>query len=228
MIIPVLDIKNGEAVSGKSGMRETYKPLKTVFTDSSDPLKIAVSLKDAGAQRMYIADLDAIEGKGSNLNVIKEINRIIPVMFDAGANDVRSVAKTLNVASKAIVATETLHSFEDLDEIFESFEKDKLIVSIDIKNNHILSKYMDTNFDTLINKIADLKPDEIILLDISRVGTEKGVDQGFIDRLSKVETSIIIGGGIRDEDIDVLSKSSVEKFLVGSALHKGKIRHSFQ
>ncbi|MCE7698861.1 MAG: HisA/HisF family protein [Methanobacterium paludis] len=227
MIIPVLDIKNGESVSGKSGMRETYKPLKTVFIDSSDPLKIAASLKDAGAQRMYIADLDAIEGTGSNLNVIKGINRIIPVMLDAGANDVHSVGKTLNVASKAIVATETLQSFEDLDEIFESFEKDKLIVSIDVKNNHILSKYMDATFDTLITKITRLKPDEIILLDISRVGTEKGVDQGFINRLSKVETSIIIGGGIRDEDIDIISESGVEKFLVGSALHKGKIRHSF-
>jgi phosphoribosylformimino-5-aminoimidazole carboxamide ribotide isomerase len=228
MIIPVLDIKNGEAVSGKSGMRETYKPIKTVFTDSSDPLKIAASLKNAGAQRMYIADLDAIEGTGSNLNVIKGINRIIPVMLDAGANDVYSVERILNVASRTIVATETLHSFEDLDEIFESFEKNRLTVSIDIKNNHVLSKYMDTNFDTLINKMADLKPDEIILLDISRVGTEKGVDQGFINRLSKVKTSIIIGGGIRDEDIDAISKSGVEKFLVGSALHKGKIRHSFQ
>ena len=129
---------------------------------------------------------------------------------------------------EAIVATETLHSFEDLDEIFESFEKNRLTVSIDIKNNHVLSRYMDTNFDTLITKMVDLKPDEIILLDISRVGTEKGVDQGFINRLSKVETSIIIGGGIRDEDIDAISKSGVEKFLVGSALHKGKIRHSFQ
>ena len=101
MIIPVLDIKNGEAVSGKSGMRETYKPIKTVFTDSSDPLKIAASLKNAGAQRMYIADLDAIEGTGSNLNVIKEINRIIPVMLDAGANDVCSVERILNVASRS-------------------------------------------------------------------------------------------------------------------------------
>ena len=31
MIIPVMDFKNGIAVSGKSGNRETYNPLKTVF-----------------------------------------------------------------------------------------------------------------------------------------------------------------------------------------------------
>lgn len=228
MIIPVLDIKNGKAVSGKSGMRETYKPLKTVFNDSSDPLKIAMALKSVGAQRIYIADLDAIEGTGSNIQIIEEINRIIPVMLDAGANDIRSVKKILNITSKAIIATETLHCFEDLDEIFESFEKNRLILSIDIKNNQILSKHMDTNFDIITTKIVDLKPDELILLDISRVGTESGVDQDFINKLSDVKTSIIIGGGIRDEDIDIISNLGVEKFLVGSALHKGKLRHSFQ
>ena len=53
MIIPVIDLKNGEAVSGKSGMRETYKPLKTVFNDSSNPLAIARALKDSG----YTKDL---------------------------------------------------------------------------------------------------------------------------------------------------------------------------
>ena len=227
MIIPVLDIKSGKAVSGKSGMRETYKPLKTVFNDSSDPLKIAMALKSAGAQRIYIADLDAIEGTGSNIQIM-EVNRIIPVMLDASANDIRSVKKILNIASKAIIATETLHRFEDLEEIFESFEKNRLILSIDIKNNQILSKHMDTNFDSVTTKILDLKPEELILLDISRVGTESGVDQDFINKLSDVKTSIIIGGGIRDEDIDIISNLGVEKFLVGSALHKGKLRHSFQ
>ena len=81
MIIPVLDIKDGIAVSGKSGKRETYAPLKTIFSTSSSPSKIAEALSDAGARRMYIADLDAIEGKGSNLDVIRKINKYISVYF---------------------------------------------------------------------------------------------------------------------------------------------------
>ncbi len=48
MIIPVIDIKNGEAVSGKSGKRETYTPLKTVFDNSSEPVAIARKLKKFG------------------------------------------------------------------------------------------------------------------------------------------------------------------------------------
>ena len=84
MIIPVIDIKNGEAVSGKSGNRETYTPLKTVFTKSSDPISIAHELKKFGFSRIYIADLDAIEGNNSNLKIAGEINKIIPVIFDSG------------------------------------------------------------------------------------------------------------------------------------------------
>ena len=58
MIIPVLDLKNGIAVSGKSGKRDTYKPLMTVFHKSASPQEIAKSLKDGCAVRIYIADLD--------------------------------------------------------------------------------------------------------------------------------------------------------------------------
>ena len=44
-IIPVLDLMNSVAVSGKSGNRETYTPLKTIYASSSDPVEIANSLK---------------------------------------------------------------------------------------------------------------------------------------------------------------------------------------
>lgn len=226
MIIPVLDIKNGNAVSGKSGMRKTYKPLKTVFSGSSDPVKIVGALKDAGARRMYIADLDAIEGEGSNLQLVKQVNEVLPVMLDAGAGDVNSVEKVLKVADKVIIATETLRSLEDLDEIFK-LPKKSLVLSVDIKNNHVLSKHTKLDLNDLMDKIADLNPKETILLDISRVGTEKGVDKKLISKLSNAKTSIILGGGIRDEDIEMLSSLGVEKFLVGSALHGGKIRHEF-
>ncbi|KAF5089069.1 HisA/HisF family protein [Methanobacterium aggregans] len=227
MIIPVMDIKNGEAVSGKSGMRETYKPLKTVFSHSSDALEIAKSLKAAGAQRIYIADLDSIEGKGSNLQIVEEVNKIIPVMLDAGAGSVQMVETILKAADKVIIATETLKTLKSLDEIFESFSRDQLVLSIDIKNNEIFTRYLKTDINVMINKIKELNPDEIILLDISRVGTEKGVDFNLINKFHAFKSSIIMGGGILDDDIEELSILGVRKFLVGSALHSGRIRSDF-
>ncbi len=114
MIIPVIDLKEGIAVSGKSGMRRNYKPLKTVFHDSPDPLPIVRALKDAGYNKIYVADLDAIEGNGSNIQLVRDMNAIIPVMLDSGVKNANDVEKLLFEVDKVIIATETLESFEDL------------------------------------------------------------------------------------------------------------------
>ena len=55
-IIPVLDLKSGIAVSGKSGNRNKYKPLKTVYSSSSNPVEIARNLKEKRAKSIYIAE----------------------------------------------------------------------------------------------------------------------------------------------------------------------------
>ncbi|EKF85647.1 HisA/HisF family protein [Methanobacterium formicicum] len=224
MIIPVLDIKDGIAVSGKSGNRKTYKPLQTVFHPSSHPFKIARSLLDKGAEQLYIADLDAIEGKGSNGDLVSEINQFIPVMLDCGANDIDSVSDALQVADKVIVATETLKNLEDLHEIFCRVNRERIILSIDVMDNKVLSKYMELDFNILRENLEKLKPSHIILLDISRVGTEGGINWGLIDEFTGLENSIILGGGITEDDMHQLDKKGVNKVLVGTALHKGLIK----
>nr|WP_319372953.1 HisA/HisF family protein [uncultured Methanobacterium sp.] len=224
MIIPVLDIKNGTAVSGKSGNRETYKPLQTVFHPSSNPLKIARALLDAGAEQLYIADLDAIEGKDSNEDLVGKINQFIPVMLDCGANDIDSVSGALQVADKVIVATETLKNMDDLHEIFCRVNRERIILSIDVMDNKVLSKYMELDFKFLRENLEKLQPSQIILLDISRVGTEGGINWGLINEFTGLESSIILGGGITEDDMHQLDKKGVNKVLIGTALHKGQIK----
>ncbi|MGB9978299.1 HisA/HisF family protein [Methanobacterium sp.] len=221
MIIPVLDIKNGMAVSGKSGKRETYKPLKTVFHKSASPEEIAKSLQNAGAVRIYIADLDSIENRESNFDIIKKVNKYIPVMLDSGAKNIYDVKKALEVADKAIIATETLENIDDLNNIFDKIDKNRLIISIDIKDGEIFSKYLNIDANNFINKIEELNSQEVILLDISQVGTEKGINEKLIKKFLRLP--LIIGGGITSSDIKKLEKLGINKFLVGSALHNGKL-----
>lgn len=221
-IIPVLDLMSGIAVSGKSGDRETYQPLETVYSSSPDPVDIAVSLKRQGAKRIYIADLDAIEGIGSNLDVVRRINHILPVMLDWGVKDFQTFQFALDFASKVIVATETLRSINDLENIMETFTPERIVVSIDIKEGHILSKHLSLGFDELKCKLEEIKPEEIILLDISGVGTLKSFNTNFLDEFIEFGDSLILGGGVTSEDIQ-LHKRGINKFLIGSALHSGKI-----
>jgi phosphoribosylformimino-5-aminoimidazole carboxamide ribotide isomerase len=227
-IIPVLDLKSGMAVSGKSGERSNYKPLKTVYSSSSNPVEIATTLKEKGAKCIYIADLDAIEGNGSNNDIIKKINDIIPVILDAGANNVDMVNNLLKFTDKVIVATETLISFKDLDEIFKTFSKKELIISIDCKKGQILSKKSDLSFKKFEKKLKEIKPDEIIILDISGVGTQRGFNHKLLNQMEGWEDYLTLGGGINLKNMETLQKRGITKFLLGSALHSGKIIHQFK
>ncbi|MBR7050021.1 MAG: HisA/HisF family protein, partial [Methanobrevibacter sp.] len=136
--IPVIDLKQHQAVSGKSGMRDTYKPLNTVFAPSANPVEIAQGLKLNGADEMYIADLDLIESKGHNINDVRMVNTIIPVIFDGGVKNLESFEFFLEYAYKIIVPTETLESIDELRKIFEKYPKERIVVSVDTKNNELL------------------------------------------------------------------------------------------
>ena len=226
-IIPVLDVKDGLAVSGKSGNRETYKPLKNVFHHTSKPIKIAEALKKAGASEIYVADLDYIERRGSNIKIVDKINRIVPVMLDCGAHDMKGVSKALLVANKVIVATETLRNIDDLYEIYCRVNPERIILSIDFQNDRILSKHLKLNYQVLRKHLEEWRPSEIILLDLSKVGTEKGINKTLINKFISIEASVIYGGGITNKDLEDLEKTGVDRILVGTALYSGKMMPSF-
>ena len=221
MITPVLDLKDGLAVSGKSGKRETYKPLKTVFNDSSDPVKIAEALKKAGYSELYIADLDAIEGTGSNQELVKEINSTIPVMLDAGITNYHDINTVFNDAEKIIVATETIESMDDIKQIFSCYPKDSLVLSVDLVNGEVLSKNMELNFEDVMGLIEKFNPAEVIILDVSRVGTGSGFDEAIVNSFNRMDAQLIVGGGVTKAAISQLEKLGVDKFLVGTAIHNG-------
>lgn len=225
-IIPVLDLMSGMAVSGKSGQRDTYEPLKTVYSSSPDPVEIAISLKRQGAKHIYIADLDAIEGAGSNLELVRKINHLLPVILDWGVKDFQSFKFALDFAEKIIVATETLKSLEEMDKIIRTFSKKRIVISLDIKDGQVLSKIPSLTLDKLKSKLMELKPEEIILLDISGVGTEKGFNKTLLDEFRGWE-SLILGGGITPEELETLKKKGINKFLMGTALHSGQLPHPF-
>ena len=66
-LIPALDIKDGVVVHAKAGARAEYQPVSSPFGAAGDPVAVARGLLAAtGSSILYIADLDAITGSGSN------------------------------------------------------------------------------------------------------------------------------------------------------------------
>ena len=221
--IPVIDLKQHQAVSGKSGMRDTYQPWRTVFALSSNPVEIAQGLKLNGADEMYIADLDLIESSGHNISEIKLVNTILPVMFDGGVKNCESFDFFLDYAYKIIVPTETIESIEEMEKIFEKYPKERIVVSIDVKNNELYSKNLDLNLSEFKKILKKLDPNEIILLDITGVGTEKGYNQKLLDEFEDMKEKLIIAGGLNKESIGELDSQGIKKILIGTSLHSGEV-----
>ena len=221
--IPVIDLKQHQAVSGKSGMRDTYQPLRTIFAPSSNPVEIAQGLKLNGADEMYIADLDLIESNGHNINDIKLVNTILPVMFDGGVKNCESFEFFLDYAYKIIVPSETLESVEEMEKIFEKYPKERIVISIDIKNNELFSKNLDLDLSQFKEILKKLDPNEIILLDITGVGTEKGYNKEILDKFEDMKDKLIIAGGLNKGSIGELDSQGIKKVLIGTSLHSGEV-----
>ncbi|WP_407412679.1 HisA/HisF family protein [Methanobrevibacter sp.] len=222
--IPVIDLKQHQAVSGKSGMRDTYQPLRTVFAPSANPVEIAQGLKLNGADEMYIADLDLIESQGHNIHEIKMVNSIIPVMLDPGLKDAESFPFFLDYAYKVIVPTETLKSIEELELIFEKYPKERIVVSVDVKNDELLSKHLDLNLSEFKEVLKRLNPNEIILLDITGVGTEKGYNKKLLEEFEELKDKLIIAGGLNKDSLGELESLGIKKVLIGTSLHSGEVK----
>ena len=222
--IPVIDLKQHQAVSGKSGMRDTYQPLNTVFASSADPVEIAQGLKLNGADEMYIADLDLIESKGHNIMDVKMVNTILPVMFDGGVKNCESFEFFLDYAYKIIVPTETLESIEEMEKIFEKYPKERIVISVDVKNDELFTKHLGLNLSEFKEILKELDPNEIILLDITGVGTEKGYNRKLLEEFEDLKEKLIIAGGLNKDSLGELESLGIKKVLIGTSLHSGEVK----
>ncbi len=225
MIIPVFDIMNNDCVSGKSGNRSTYTKLKSIY--GTNLIEIVTNLKKNGAKSCYIADLDKIENKGDNSNLISKINDILPVMLDNGISNIQDIEKNSKISTWSILGTETLTSIDETIKIFDKINNNNLIISIDIKNNKLLVKNKDINLDMIISLVNQVKPKYVIILDITQVGTMTRKNNSITDEIIKQTKGInhILAGGITNDTIKKYSNQNINDFLIGTILHNGTLEY---
>ena len=230
-IIPVLDILDGVAVHAVRGRRNEYKPLKSTLVASADPFEVAVAFKNLGFHEMYIADLDAITGKKPNFTIIKRISdeTRLRLMVDLGVADIPRAEELLkNHASRVIIGTETMPTIRFVGEAIESFGKERIVVSLDLKDGQVLSKSELGKFKSptaVLRELQEMGLDQVIILDLSRVGSNDGVNVPLLKEiLSKFKLNVFVGGGVRDlKDLLELEKMGVFGVLLATALHTGAI-----
>jgi len=230
-VIPVIDVLNGVAVHGIRGERERYQPLKSTLCRSADPLDIALTFESLEFSSLYLADLDAILGKSANFNIYRQImtQTRLDLMVDAGIADITKAKKVLATeVSKIVIGSETLNSLDFLGQAVKAFGEDKVVVSIDLKKGKVLSvseAIASMDAVSFAQKLRKIGINQIIFLDLDRVGTEHGINLALLRSvLEKTGVEVLVGGGIRSlQELEKLRKLGVSGALVATILHNGKL-----
>ena len=232
-IIPVIDIMNGTAVHANKGLRNEYQPIHMKFSQSSKPQDLlSVFSKNFSFTESYIADLDSIIREKPNIELLKKIvqETSLNIMLDAGIRNHYDVIQFKNLGvSKLILATETIESFDVVDDAISELGREKIIVSIDMKKQNLISgsaEIANMDINTIIGKVKEKGISEIILLDLAKIGSLSGGGSTNYEtiRSQHFDIKIILGGGVKDiSDINTLEKQGFNGALIATSLHKGII-----
>jgi phosphoribosylformimino-5-aminoimidazole carboxamide ribotide isomerase len=232
-IIPVLDLLEGLVVHAIKGERERYQPVRSILTSSSDPLEVARCLQtETKCRTFYIADLDAIQGKGHNLEAIGEIASQLDVELwvDAGVADAGSANRLVAAgADVVIIGSETLSDLQQFRFICDSVPREKFIFSLDVAKGRVLSRaeaLKGISPSQALTRLTSEGLDRFILLTLDAVGTCGGPDLPLLQDAKRdyPHHSFIAGGGVKTPDhLQALSDAGVDGVLVATSLHKGWI-----
>lgn len=218
-IIPVIDVSRGEVVRAVRGDRANYKPIKTPLAKSSDPSDVARGLRKLYAfRKVYLADLDGIEGRGRNKHLVPALSQILPATefwIDAGTGS-RGAARSLLATPSAtlVIGSETLESVSVLKDIITE-APGRTVLSLDFRGDEFMGP------DALLRDVA-LWPHHIIVMTLGRVGSGEGPDIARIRDIARRAEGrrVYAAGGMRHRiDIDAVRAAGACGALIASALH---------
>ncbi len=230
LVIPAIDIINGECVrllKGDFNQKKVY---------SKDPLEVAKKWQSMGAEWIHIVDLDgAKEGVLKNIDIAIKIKQNTNLKIEYGGG-IRSKKKLMSVIDsgidRAITGIWLVEDSLTFSEISSKY-KNRFIISVDFDSNGDIYKngwQSKTNYNVLdlIPVLEQKNIDEIIITNISRDGTLKGVDFNIVENLlKKTAIKFIIAGGVLSIDdifkLKNLEKKGISGVIIGKALYEGTI-----
>lgn len=228
-IIPVLDLKGGQAVHAVRGERQHYAPVKGRLGSGENPIALATAYRDRlGCQSCYIADLDAIAGAPGHTELLPALAALgLALWVDAGVSSVPEVQALLALGvTKVIIGSETLASATPLQKLVANFRPDQLVLSVDLKRGVLRAPPGIKTPKQLVALAAQLGLHQIILLDLARVGAAAGPPLELLTLLQPhlAGLAFYAGGGVRHRaDLEALAQAGAAGALIATAFHQGAL-----
>ncbi len=225
-IFPAIDLRDKKVVRLLKGDYEQM----TVYSD--DPLSVAKSFEESGAEFLHVVDLDGAKtGSLENTDVIKRIveNTSLKVEVGGGIRSDEAVKRYLDIGVlRVILGTVSVTDPEFLKKAVQKYG-DRIAVGVDIKDGFVAingwtEKSALTCFD-FCRQLSEIEVKTIICTDISKDGAMQGTNHELYNELcSRFDLDIIASGGVSSmNDVKKLAKLGVYGAIIGKALYNGAI-----
>lgn len=226
ILLPAIDIQNNKCV------RLTKGKFESTITYSDNPLSMANSFEDEGAEFLHIIDLDGADNEQkNNKELIKSIaqNTNRPIQVGGGIRDLKTIKEYLNQGiNRVIVGTMPFSNDLEFIQAIKQY-KERIVVSLDCKDELVRingwKNETKTNLFDMVAYLEKLGVQTIVVTDIDKDGMLEGPNISLYKRLAeKTSINIIASGGVTSlEDIKALSKLNLYGAIIGKAIYEGNV-----
>lgn len=226
LIFPAIDLRNGQVVRLTEG---DYDQM-TVY--GSDPMAVAASFREAGAEYLHVVDLDAArDGGQKNFSVIEKLASESGLMLEVGggARSEESVRRYLDAGVKRIILGTLAVENPSLMEMLAARYPGQIAAGVDARDGKVAIHGWRTitNIDafSFVNNLPNQGVNTVIYTDIARDGRMMGPNLSAYERLKEIDRmQIVASGGVSSEkDIQALTQMDMYAAIIGRALYTGAV-----
>lgn len=228
-LYPAIDLRRGRCVRLEKGELER----ETVYGD--DPLAVARSFADAGAEWVHVVDLDAAFGAGSNRALIRELVAATPLKVQTGGG-LRSEADLEEVletgAARAVIGTAAIENPELVRRAVERWGSERIAVGLDARGRRPAARgwteESGTDLFDLAASMVALGARTLVHTDIERDGMMAGPNLDLSAELTAASgAEVIVSGGMSGmDDVEAAAGAAgrgIAGAIIGKALYEGRI-----
>ncbi len=227
IVIPAVDIKNSKCVQLVQG--EPGSEMVKI----DNPENVAYDWQQKGAKRLHIIDLDGALESGANLDIVDKIiaKTSIPIQMGGGIRTIEDARRLLDAGiTTVILGTMAIDNPEVVSQLSDEYGKDRICVSLDSKDNKVVTHGWQKSTDKTPLEYAKIFEDKgaglILYTNVDVEGLLGGINLEVAKQIiEKTNIPIIYSGGVTTlKDLEVLRELGADYVVIGSALYKGLIK----
>jgi phosphoribosyl-ATP pyrophosphohydrolase len=217
MIIPSIDLMDGQSVQLIGGKKET----RAADREYGDPIPLARKFRLAGD--VAVIDLDAALGLGSNRDVIARLVREAPCRVGGGIRSVQTALEILDLGARRVILGTAAKP-----EILRQLPRERTMAALDaVEGEVVVEGWQTKTGESLLDRLNELKDlvGSFLVTFVEKEGRMQGTDMARVAEMVKIvgPGRLTIAGGVTTTaEIAELDRLGCDA-QVGMAIYTGRM-----